>query len=164
MKKTRICDILNGYTTERNELLVMEINKLIKKTLCASCIYFTVISAVYMLILRIINVGDTAAVEADRILLFFLFSLLFSVANTIKSIKRINSALRNIAHYIICLFSFYACFMLPTNMRLSFVFTGLVIFTVAYLIVVSSIAIFKSRLNSNKEKSLSYSNQFKKKK
>ena len=158
----RIYGILKGYTTERNKLLIMEITKLIKKTLCQACVCFTAISAGYMLILRIINIGEPAAVEADRVLFFFLFSLLFSIANAIKGINQIHSALRYILHYVISTFAFYACFLLPSQMRGSFMFTGLVLFTLGYFMVVGAIAIFTSRLKSNREKSAEYSNQFQK--
>ena len=141
--------------------LIMEISKLIKKTLIAACVWFTIITAIYMLILQITNVGeDSAAVEAFRVLLFFLFAILFSIANTIRSAQKINAALRNSLHYVICVFAFYACFMLPVNMRDSFMITGVVIFTVVYAIVVGLIAIFKSRLRANRENSVAYSRQF----
>lgn len=165
LKKERIYVIFNGYNTERNKLLIMEINKLIKKTLNATAIWFTIIMAGYMLILQIMNVGeDSAAVESFRVLLIFLFALLFSIANTIRSSTGIHSVLRHILHYLITVFAFYACFMLPVDMRQSFMITGVIIFTVAYLIVIGIIAIFSARLKANREKNTVYSNQFNKKK
>lgn len=161
----RIYDILNGYNTERNKLWIMEITKLIKKTLTATAIWFTAIMTGYMLVLQIINVGeDSAAVEAFRVLLIFLFALLFSIANTIRSAKSINGALRHTVHYLITVFAFYACFMLPVDMRTSFMITGVVIFTVVYLLVVGIMAIFSSRLKANRESEIAYSRQFNKKK
>lgn len=143
----------------------MDISKLIKKTLVATCAYFTVITAAYMLILQIINVSeDSAAVESFRVLLFFLFSFLFSIANTIRAIQKMHPLLRNTIHYMICVFAFYTCFMLPVNMRTSFMLTGIVIFTVCYAVVMAIIAIFKSRLRANREKDEEYTSQFNKKK
>lgn len=145
--------------------LIMEISKLIKKTLVATCVWFTVITAAYMLILQIINIGeDSAAVESFRVLLFFLFALLFSIANAIRAVQKLNALLRHSVHYLICAFAFYACFMLPVDMRASFMITGLVIFTVAYAIVVGVIAVFKSRLRANRENSVAYTSQFGRKK
>lgn len=143
----------------------MEISRLIKKTLVATCVWFTAITAAYMLVLQIINVGeDSAAVESFRVLLFFLFAFLFSTANTIKSLPKMHGLLRYTIHYVICVFAFYACFMLPVNMRPSFMLTGIVIFTVCYAVVLGSVAIFKSRLRANREKSIEYTSQFNKKK
>ncbi len=143
----------------------MEIGKLIKKTLVATCVWFTAINAAYMLILQFINVGeDSVAVEAFRVVLFFLFALLFSIANTIRATKSIHSLLRNITHYVISAFAFYTCFLLPDNsMRSSTMITGLVVFTVVYVIIAGCIAIFKGVLSTNREKSMEYTKQFNKK-
>lgn len=142
----------------------MDIKKLIKKVLNSSCIYFTVITACYILILQITNVSDgAAAVEAIRVLLYFIASILLAIANVIYSIKKIPSAARVIIHYLICVFAFYACFLLPVNMRTSFMVTGIVIFTAVYAVVMGLIAIFISRLKKNREQSAEYTSQFTKK-
>lgn len=138
---------------------------MIKRCLLNTCVYFTFIVAGYMLVLQIINLEEgPAAVEADRVLLFFLFSLLFSIANTIRSIKRLNAALGYVIHYVICVFAFYTCFMLPVNMRGSFMVTGTLIFTLGYVIVMALFALFKSRLKANQAANEKYEKQFKIKK
>lgn len=143
----------------------MEFTKLIKKTLTATAMWFTAILTCYMIILQIINVGDEeVAIQATRVILIALFSLLFSIANVIRASTGIHSVLRFVAHYAITAFAFYACFLLPVNMRASFMFTGLIIFTVAYLITVGIIALFTSRLKANRENEITYTNQFNKKK
>ena len=159
-----IYDIFNGYTTERIKLFTMEIKKLIKKALNLSCIYFTIITACYILILQLANISDgDAAVEATRVLLYFLASVLISVAHTIYSIKKLHMAARVIIHYLICVFAFYTCFLLPVNMRASFMFTGTVIFTVVYAIAMGIVALFRARLKKNRELSAEYQSQFSKK-
>lgn len=164
MKKSSIYDILNGYTTERIELLTMDIKKLIKKVLNFSCIYFTVITALYILILQIANVSEgAAAVEAIRVLLYFIASVLLSIANVLYSIKKIHPVLRVVIHYVICVFAFYTCFLLPVGMRSSFMITGIAIFTVVYAVIMGLIALFKSRLKKNRELSAEYQSQFAKK-
>ena len=143
----------------------MEFSKIIKKCLVCTCICFTVIIAGYMLILQLINMDEgAAAVEAPRVLLFFLFSLLLSVANSIRSIKNINSALGYVIHYVICVFAFYTCFILPdADISDSNTLTGLIIFTVVYVIVMALIAFFKARLRANREDDTKYTKQFKNK-
>ena len=118
-----------------------------------------------MLILQLINMDEgAAAVEAPRVLLFFLFSLLLSVANSIRSIKNINSALGYVIHYVICVFAFYTCFILPdADISDSNTLTGLIIFTVVYVIVMALIAFFKARLRANREDDTKYTKQFKNK-
>ena len=140
----------------------MGIGKTIKKCLVSACIYFTVIVAGYMLILQVTNIDDgVAAVEAPRVLLYFLFSLMLSAANFIRAIPKINGALGYAIHYVICVFAFYTCFMLPVNMRGSFMVTGVIIFTLLYVIFMALIAFFKARLRTNRAIEDKYTKQFK---
>jgi hypothetical protein len=113
--------------------------------------------------MQIVYVNDTVLVEAEKVLLFFVFSLLYSIAHTVLTVKAMNSALRYIIHFIICVFGFYACFLLPIdNMRESYMVTGIVIFINVYLTVMGIRALFVSRLRSNREQGATYEKQFKK--
>ena len=143
----------------------MEIKNLIKKALVSSCICFTLITAVYMLCMTIVTTGDDSpAIEAQRVLLFFIFSLLWAIAGAVRSIKAIPSPLGRALHYLICVFGFYTCFMLPVNMNPSAVLTGIIIFTLLYWIAIALKAFFASRLRKNREQIQKYEDQFKKKK
>ena len=143
----------------------MDIKGLIKKALYSACVYFTLISAGYMLCMVFITTGeDSPAIEANRVLLFFVFSALCALADAIRSIKAIPSVLGSVIHYGIYLFGFYACFMLPVNMRPSNVLTGLIIFSIVYWIYYVAKLFFKARLRVNREASAKYNDQFKKKK
>lgn len=143
----------------------MDIKGLIKKALYSACIYFTLISAGYMLCMVFITTGDESpAIEANRVLLFFVFSALCALADMIRNIKAIPSAVGVIAHYAIYLFGFYACFMLPVRMLPSNVLTGLIIFSIFYWIYYVAKLFFKTRLRVNREASAKYDDQFKKKK
>lgn len=160
----RICAILNGYTTKGFNLN-MDIKRLIKGAICSACIYFTLITAAYMLIMLFITTGDDSpAIEAHRVLLFFVFSALWALADVIRYIKAIPRPLAAVIHFGICLFGFYACFMLPVGMRPSNVLTGLILFAIVYWIYVGIKAFFKSRFKTNREASTKYEDQFKKKK
>ena len=139
----------------------MGISNIIKKALNLSCIYFTIITACYLLILQFSNVsGGEAAVEASRVLLFFVASVLFAIAGGIGSIEAISKPVRVIIHYVIFLFAFWSCFILPVNMLPSFAFTGLVLFSIGYAIVMALIYIFKSRLKKNRSETEAYKKQF----
>ena len=143
----------------------MEIKNLIKKALVSSCICFTLITAVYMLCMTIVTTGDDSpAIEAQRVLLFFIFSLLWAIAGAVRSIKAIPSPLGRALHYLICVFGFYTCFMLPVNMNPSAVLTGIIIFTLLYWIAIALKAFFASKLRKNREQIQKYEDQFKKKK
>lgn len=143
----------------------MEIKKLIKSIFTHSCIYFTLITALYMAILQIANIEDgAAAAEAPRILLFYLASLLGAIASAIWSIKKINAVLRVLIHYLIWAFAFYACMLLPTNMPASNTVTGMVLFTLLYAVIMVVFSLFTARLRANREKPAEYKSQFSKNK
>ena len=139
----------------------MELRKLFKKLLNSACIIFTVITAAYMLILQIINITDSdAGIEASRVLLFFIFSLLLSTANVILSTNKIHAALRYIIHYVISIFGFWTCFCLPNKMNFSRTLVGIVIFSIAYIIVMSVIGIFSRRFKKAQKPERKYEKQF----
>ena len=142
----------------------MNIKALIKKALISTCVIFTIITAMYMLILQIINITDvSAAVESGRVLLFFVFSLLLSVANVFLSIPQIHTAIRYIIHYAICVLGFWICFCIPTKMLASQIFVGIIFFTIGYAIIMPLIALFKRRIKKNNTPPQKYEKQFSKK-
>lgn len=142
----------------------MDIKQFIKKYINTACVYFTLITALYMLCMTFITTGDDSpAVEASRVLLFFIFSVLWSIADAIRAFKRIPAILGRVIHFAICIFAFYACFMLPVRMLPSTILTGLVIFTLAYWLVLGIKTFFTSRLQQNREQAQPYKGQFKKK-
>ena len=142
----------------------MGIGKLIKKYLCAACVCFTVVTAIYMLIMVLIYPeDDKVLVEASSVVLFFVFSVIFSTANAILSIEKINAPLRYVAHYLLCVFGFYTCLLLPyATTGAAIIFS--VVFTFFYVIVMVIIGVFRSRLRKNREATAAYTKQFNKKK
>ena len=131
----------------------MDVKKLIKKTLNSTCIFFTIITALYMLIMLIINVSDgSAQIEAERVLLFFVFSLLLSIANALVKAKAIHIALRYLIHYLICAIGFWLCFCLPNKMDASKTLVGIVLFSILYAIIMALREIFSRRFKKIKQK------------
>ncbi|MBO7302707.1 MAG: DUF3021 family protein [Clostridia bacterium] len=131
----------------------MDVKKLIKKTLNSTCIFFTIITALYMLIMLIINVSDgSAQIEAERVLLFFVFSLLLSIANALVKAKAIHIALRYLIHYLICAIGFWLCFCLPNKMDASKTLVGIVLFSILYAIIMTLRGIFSRRFKKIKQK------------
>ena len=101
-----------------------------------------------------------AAVEAGRVLLFFVFSLLLSLANALLSIEKIHLALRYIFHYAISTFGFWVCFCVPNKMNFSRTLVGIVIFTLIYAIIMCIIGIFKRRFKKVQKSEKKYEKQF----
>ena len=143
----------------------MELKKLFKKLLTSTCIVFTVLNMVYMLLLQITNIEDTdAAVQAGRVLLFFVFSLMLSIANAAFSIEKLHLALRYIIHYAITVFGFWTCICLPLNNRFSTTLVAIVAFSIIYAITMLLISIFGRRMKKNKKNEIKYEKQFSNKK
>ena len=143
----------------------MNIKKIFKKICISCCVIFTFITAIYMLILQIINISNvSASVEASRVLLFFVFSVLLALANTILSLKQLHSIARYMLHYLILILGFWTCFCLPNGMNASTVFVGIIFVTIGYSIVMPIIALFKRRLAKNNSEPERYEKQFSKKK
>ena len=142
----------------------MNIRTFLKKTIISACVYFSIITALYSLITLLTHLDEIPVlINAGNVCLFFIFSLLLSFANRVLSLSNLGGGLKLFLHYIICLFAYYTCFMLPISPNASGMLIGLVLFTVIYFIIAGFIALFSSRLKKNTEKSKAYTNQFKKK-
>ena len=133
----------------------------IKKLLCRACCYFTLCMLGYIAVAAIVNVDDDRLLlEAGRTVLFFVFALLVSFATSLLSLDKPSKKLLGVLHYVITLFAFYTCFMLPLSMRASGILVGLVIYTLVYLATVGAIVLFKSRYRKNTENSQKYEKQY----
>lgn len=141
----------------------MNIKTLFKKILTTASIYFTVITAIYTLLVMVVNVTEEEILlSAEQILLNFIFSLLASMAWRIYRSEKLSGGLRRVSHYGITALSFYLCFLLPAGMNASQVLIGLVAYTLVYFLIVGVSALFKSRFRANAEKEAPYENRYKK--
>ncbi len=143
----------------------MTIKGFIKKALSHACAYFTLIMLGYIIIAAIINVGDDALLlDGVRTVLFFLFSLLWACANVIFSLKNIGGGIRLFVHYLIMLFAFFTCLLLPLgSLKASGYLIGAVIFTIVYFAVMGIIHLISSKFKANVESTQKYEKQFSKK-
>ena len=142
----------------------MFVLKLIKKWLSHTCVYFTIVTLIYMIIQAIVNVNDDALLlDAGRTALFFVFSLLVALANTVLTVDKLATALKVVIHFIIVIFAFYACLLLPLSMPASSVFVGLIFAVVVYAIIMSLVALFRSRYKKISENHENYEKRFNKK-
>ena len=141
----------------------MNIKQTIKKTLTDACVLFSLITAVYALIVWLTYVNQSQVLlEAGRVVLFFVFSLLVSGANVIYRYGKMPGGLRLLLHFLISMLAFYLCFLLPLSMPGSSVLVGMIFFALAYLLVMGIIAGFASRFRKNREAAEEYKSQYKK--
>ena len=142
----------------------MNAKTFIKKALTNACVYFSVITAIYAIIVMIIYVDDKQVLlDASRVLLFFLGSLIFSVANAIFKHTKLSSPAKLTVHFLLSLFAFYSCMMLPISPAPSTMLVGLSLFAVIYFITAAIIAVFSSRYKTKSNQSIEYKSQFRKK-
>ena len=141
----------------------MNIKQTVKKILTDACVLFSLITAVYALIVWLIYVNqERVLIRADLVTLFFVFSLLVSGANAIYRSERLSGAFRLLIHFVICTVAFYVCFLLPLSMVGSSVVVGLVFFALVYGLVMLIIAGISARFKKNKEATEEYKAQYKK--
>ena len=133
----------------------------IKKLLINSCIFFSLIMLGYTVVAAIMHVNEgEVLLDASRVLLFYVFSLSFAAANSMKGIKSLHKAAALLLHFVVTIFAFYACFLLPLEMSTSGIFVGLSVYTVAYVVISAIMSIFKSRFVANSEVNEKYISQF----
>ncbi len=142
----------------------MDIKALTKRVLTHACVYFSILTALYSVIVMIMYVDDDAVLlDASRVLLFFVASLLFSLANAVLRISKLHGAMKFIIHYLLTVFAFCACMMLPISPDGSTMLVGIALFSLLYLIIVGIVALFKSRYKRKTETRAEYTSQFSKK-
>ena len=95
--------------------------------------------------------------------LFFVFSLLVALANTVLTVDKLMGALRVAIHFLTVMFAFYACMLLPLSLPASRVFVGLILAAVVYAIVMGLVALFRSRYKKISENHENYEKKFNKK-
>lgn len=142
----------------------MELRACLRRVLSHTSIYFTLITAAYALLMMLVNVSEQETLLAAKQILFHaIFSLLAAVAWELFCLKCLHGALRVLIHYGILLFSFYACFLLPTGMGGSGIFIGVMAFTLVYALVMGLRALIRARFLANTQKASEYTKQYSKK-
>ena len=140
----------------------MTVKNFIKKTLTDACVYFSAIMLIYIIIAAIMNVEESMLLlDAARVVLFFVFACLFSLACYVYKIKNLSGGVRLLCHFLITLFAFYTCLILPLSMRPASVFVGIVLFTILYFVIFGLYALISSKYRANKESHQKYARQFK---
>ena len=139
----------------------MTVKGFIKELLTRACVYFSVIMLCYIIIAAAVNVsGNALLLDAGRTVLFFVFSLMLSAANSVFTLKSLSGGVRLLIHYVITLFGFYACFMLSLDMRASSTLIGLVAFTAVYFAAMGISHALGARYRRNTEKAEKYEKKF----
>lgn len=141
----------------------MEFKTIFKKILADTCLYFTLITVAYTVLMLIVNVGEEEILlSAMRLVLNFVFAVLAALAQGLYRKKDYNGALRLILHYGILAIGFYLCFLLSLSLSAAQILIGMVAFTLIYAVVMGCSALFLSRFRRNAQQEEIYQSQFKK--
>ena len=151
----------SGKLSERI-MRYMTVKSFIKNLLTRSCVYFSAIMLIYIIIAAIVNVDTSQLLlDASRVVLFYVFACLLAGANAVYGIKTISGGVRLLCHFIIMLFAFYTCLILPLSLRPASNFVGLVLFAIFYFVIFGIYTAISSKYRKNKESHQSYTSQFK---
>ena len=140
----------------------MTVKNFIKNLLTRSCVYFSAIMLIYIIIAAIINVdGSRLLLDASRVILFFVFACLLSGASVVYRVEKLSGGVRLFSHFLITLFAFYTCLILPLSLRPASSFVGIVLFAIFYFAAFGIYAAISAKYRKNKESHQSYTRQFK---
>lgn len=142
----------------------MTFKSILKKLTVRACVNFSLIMLVYIIIAAAVNVGGgDLLLDAARVILFFVFASLWAIANAIYRSEIAMGAVRLLIHFILMLFAFYTCLILPLGtLKPSVMIVGFVLFGICYFAFMGISAAISAKYRANKEASEQYASQFKK--
>lgn len=138
----------------------MNIWQIIKKSLTEACVIFCVIFAFIAIFVLSMDKSE-GLYSLGQTFLFFIFALIFAIANIIMRIKSLSFGLRLFLHFLITALGFYLCFMLYMGMKGTQLLVGLFLYAVIYFICALVIGLLVSRFRSIKNAQTDYEKKFK---
>lgn len=123
-------------------------NQFFKNVVAKSTLYYTVIVAVFSMVILITNSSEeTVFVNPARILWFLPFCICFAIANTVLQYKNIEAITRWAVHFILTVISAFLFVILPAELNTgSGNFMGVMFIIAIYLAGVLLTAILSSRI------------------
>lgn len=139
----------------------MEFKDFVNKIMKQACVCFTMATLLYTLIVAAINIGaEEILISAERIILFFIFSFIFSLANSVLGAKSLSTTLRFFIHYILSMLACYFCLILPISPRPSDAVVGIALFSVLYFAVLAVALIIRSISKKIRERKEEYKDHY----
>ena len=139
----------------------MNIWKIIKKSLTEACVIFCVVFSLIAIFVLSMEKAE-GLYSLGQTFLFFIYALIFAIANIIMRIKGLSFSFRLFCHFLITALGFYLCFLLYMGMVGTQVVIGLFLYAVAYAVCAIIIGLFVSRFRKLKNANSDYENKFKK--
>lgn len=122
-----------------------------KKVINKSALYYTIIVAVFSIIVLLSNSDkETVFVDPARILYFLPFCVCFAIANTVLQYKTIEAITRWLLHFVLTVLGAFLFIILPANLDSSSGnFMGIILILAIYLVGVLFSVILTSRIRKS---------------
>ena len=134
--------------------------KTLKRSLTEACVIFCVIFAFIAIFVLSMDKAE-GLYSLGQTFLFFIYAVIFAIANAILRTKSLSFGLRLFLHFTITAIGFYLCFLLYMGMAGTQAVIGIFFYAVAYAICAIIIAIFVSRFRRIKNDNSEYEKKFK---
>jgi hypothetical protein len=147
LKKSERYSMMKKANTKfaTRKALVMKKTTLMKKWLTDTCIWFTVITLILMLLPVIFNRGIDGIPHTKRFLFVFPFALSFSAAQLLLTAKPLSSTAKRALHYLITLLAFYLFLWLPAKGASGFTSTLIALFLLSILYWLIFLTVFLTK-------------------
>ncbi len=128
----------------------MKKTTLVKKWLTDTCIWFTVITLILMIIPVILGSSLESKPYVKQFLFILPFSLSFSAAQMLLRAKPLSSSAKRVLHYLITLLAFYLFLWLPAKSISGFtaVLIALFLLSILYWLIFLIVFLTKKRFRS----------------
>lgn len=145
------------------ERIIFMVLKFIKDAFARASVIFTLICASYTLIVILADPSATEIrLDGTRVILFFVASVIFGLANLLRSTSKLSAALRQVIHFALYMFAFFTCCVLPLKLEPQTTVVGMAVFAIGYAVVMGVFLLVSSALKSKSSKNEEYAAQFKK--
>lgn len=123
-------------------------NRFFKNVVTKSTLYYTIIIAVFNLVVLITNSSEeTVFVDPKRILWFLPFCICFAIANTVLQYKNVDAITRWAVHFVLTVAGAFLFIILPAKLNSgSGNFMGIVFIIAIYFVGVLLTAVLSSRI------------------
>ena len=134
----------------------------LRQILSSACCIFTVIVFV-VLVGAALASDQVSALLGENAVLFFVFALLFAVANQVFSLSTLSIVWRVTLHLAFTLADFILCLFVFTGYYKEhgrFTVGGAIGYVIVYLLIACGILIVRGRLREKREAAVPYKSQF----
>ena len=133
--------------------------KSLKKSLTEACVIFCVIFAFIAIFVLSMDKAE-GLYSLGQTFLFFIYAVIFALANAILRTKSMSFGLRIFLHFAITAIGFYLCFLLFMGMGGTQAIIGIFFYALVYTVVAVIIGLLMARFRKIKNAHSDYEKKF----